>query len=496
MRLRTIAIVLACLPWAATAAPSWQNISAESGRRIELDRSTMKREGNSVEAQSRVTLDRDLVDSRTGSSYRIIEAVTRYDCSTRSARTIKRTYKPNEKESLREEDVPGVELPVRSGTLDDRVLREVCRPPKENQAELVEKANEAASKLKQANEAMLKQEMVKAPKSGMVKTADAKPAAATPSAAPAAETPSAPIPSIRPNLKAAMENAAPAAPGPASAAPSAPEKPAATPTKSINVPVGTTQTVRNSAPSPRPAPRPVLREAAAPAPEKIKLPKGHWEYEGEHGPEHWAKLDPRYRLCGSGTRQSPIDIRDGSKVDQEVIRFDYRPSGFRIVDNGHSVSVGVNDNSFSLTGKTYTLEDIHFHSPAEMLVDGQRFDMAIHLVHRAKDGSLAVVDVMLERGTEHPELQLLWNYMPMEKHKPQQPPGVLFNPSRLLPDYRNYYSFMGSLTTPPCTEGVLWLVMKKPVQVSDEQIRMFRRLYQHNARPVQPVGDRLIKDGR
>jgi carbonic anhydrase len=497
MRLMTIATVLASLAGTAVAAPSWQNISAESGRRIELDRSTLKREGNVVEAQSRVTLERELIDNRTGSPYRIIEAVTRYDCSTRSAHTIRRTLKVNDKETLREEEVSGAQLPVRSGTLDYRVLREVCRPPKESQPELAQKANEAASKLKQANDAMLKQETAAAPKSGVLKAVDTKPA--PPAAPPATEAAGAPIPSIRPNFKPNAEAAVPApAPAAAPAAPAAavtPPKPAAAP-KSINVPAGTTQIVRNNTPSTQPAPRPAAREPSPVRPEKVKMPKGYWSYDGDYGPAHWATLDPRYKLCGSGKRQSPIDIRDGNKVDQEIIRFDYRPSTFRIVDNGHSVSVGVSDNSFSLTGKSYTLEDIHFRSPAEMLIKGQRAEMSVHLVHRAKDGSLAVVAVMLEPGTEHPELQILWNYMPMEKNKPQQPPGVMFTPSRLLPDFRNYTSFMGSLTTPPCTEGVLWLVMQQPVQVSDAQIRMFRRLYTNNARPVQPIGDRLIKEGR
>lgn len=470
MRLMTLAIVLASLPWVAGAAPSWQNVSTESGRRIELDRSTMKRDGDVVEAQSRVTLDRDLVDARSGSPYRVIEAVTRYNCSTRSARTIRRTYKVNEKEGLREEEVTGVELPVRSGTLDDRVLREVCRPPRDNPQELATKANEAASKLKTANESLLK-----APKNGVVKAADA----GLPNAAP-------PIPTAK---------SASAKPGTAPAS-TPTTAPTAVPPKLVKVPPGTTQTVINNTPAKAP---PRVDRHVEPAParaEKVKHPKGHWDYEGDYGPAHWARIDPRYKLCGSGQRQSPIDIRDGLKVDQEVIRFDYQPSSFRIVDNGHTVSVGVSDNSFTLTGKTYTLEDIHFHSPSEMALNGQRYDMAVHLVHRAKDGSLAVVDVLLEKGTEHPELQRLWNYMPLEKNKPQQPPGVPFNPARLLPDFRNYTSFVGSLTTPPCTEGVLWLVMQKPMQVSEEQIRMFRRLYANNARPLQPVGDRLIKEGR
>lgn len=497
MRLMTTAIVLASLSWPAMAAPSWQNIFAESGRRIELDRSTMKREGNVVEAQSRVTLERALIDSRSGTPYRIIEAVTRYDCSTRSARTIKRTYKANEKDTLREEEVSGAELPVRSGTLDDRVLREVCRPPKETPVELAEKANEAATQLQKANEGMLKQELAKAQKPAPLKAVEVPPAADSSS--------NAAIPSIRPNLKAAAENP------PAKPVPPVAEKPPApipAPSKAlpaIRVNNGSTLAVRNNAPTPRQPTKPKPKPAADSREsymlelaerEKSKLLNTHWSYEGAGGPENWAKLDPRNTLCASGQRQSPIDIREGIKVDLESIRFDYRPSTFRIVDNGHTVSVAVGDSSFSLTGKTYELEEVHFHRPAEMRINGQRYDMSVHLVHRSLDGGLAVVALLLERGTEHPEIQTLWNHIPLEKNAPVQPPNSIVDPARLLPESRQYYTFMGSLTTPPCTEGVLWLVMKQPVQVSDEQIRIFTRLYRNNARPAQAVGDRLIKESR
>ena len=484
MRLMTVAIALAALPGIVAAAPSWQNISAEAGRRIELDRSTMKREGNVVVALSRVTLDRELTDSRSGAPYKIIEATTRYDCTSRSARTIKRIYRQTDKDTIREEDIAGAELPVRSGTLDDRVLREVCRPPKESPVELAQKANEATSKLQQANEAMLKKELAKAEAPTPMKTVET--------------TSSAPVPSIRPNLKAAMENAATKeAPVPAPSV----QKPVPT----INVPTGTTQTVRNNAPSPRPASRPAAKPAVPQGGYMLELvrpeqarpqPQVAWGYEGAGGPENWARIDPRNTLCASGQRQSPIDIRDGIKVDLEAIRFDYRPSTFRIVDNGHTVSVAVGDSTFSLTGKTYELEDIHFHRPAEMRVNGQRYDMSAHLVHRAHDGSLAVVALLLDRGTEHPEIQTLWNNLPLEKKTPVQPPKAIVDPAKLLPESRQYYTFMGSLTTPPCTEGVLWIVMKQPVQVSDEQIRIFNRLYRNNARPVQPAGDRLIKESR
>ena len=493
MRLMTIAIALASLPWIASAAPSWQNISSEAGRRIELDRSTLKRTGNVVEAQSRVTLDRELTDGKTGNPYKIIEATTRYDCATRSARTIKRIYRQTEKEALREEDIAGTELPVRSGTLDDRVLREVCRPPKESAGELAQKANEAAGQLQQANEALLKKELARTEGSPALKTSET----------------AAPIPSIRPNLKAAAEaNQSPGKPAAATekAPAAATEKPAAAralPT--INAPLGTTQLVRNNAPTPRSAPRPAAKPTPATGGYMLELVNPaqalsqgriEWGYEGAGGPENWARIDPRNQLCASGKRQSPIDIRDGIKVDLEPIRFDYRPSTFRIIDNGHTVSVNVGESRFSLTGKTYELEDIHFHRPSEMRVDGQRYEMSIHLVHRSLDGALAVVALLLERGTEHPEIQTLWNHLPLEKHSPVQPPKTAVNPARLLPESGQYYTFMGSLTTPPCTEGVTWIVMKQPVQVSDEQIRIFSRLYRNNARPLQAVGDRLIKESR
>jgi carbonic anhydrase len=151
MRLLIIAGLLALLPWTATAAPTWQVISSEPGKRIELDRTSLKREGNSVQAQGRVVLEKELIDGKSGAGYRVIEAITRYDCGTRSANTIKRIFKKNESDVIREEDIRGAELPVRSGTLDDKVLREVCRPGKQEAREAASKVNEAAGKLKEAN---------------------------------------------------------------------------------------------------------------------------------------------------------------------------------------------------------------------------------------------------------------------------------------------------------------------------------------------------------
>ena len=489
MRLLMIASLLAALPWAAAAAPTWQTISAEPGKRIELDRTSLKREGNFVQAQGRVVLEKELVDAKSGAPYRVIEAITRYDCTTRSANTIKRIFKKNDHDVVREEDIKGADLPVRTGTLDDKVLREVCRPPKEGAAEIAQKANEAAGQLKAANEAMLKKEMAKAEKPEAVKTSE------TPHGE--ASLKEGAIPSIRPNLKAAMEgtkeSAKEAAPTPPPAHAPAPVKEAAAP-KASTVVVHSTPA---SAPKPKRAPRSegyMLELAhAEPAMQHANI---HWDYDGAGAPENWSKLDPKNQVCALGERQSPIDIKDGIKVDLEPIKFNYRPSTFRIIDNGHTVQVEVGESSISLTGKTYELVQFHFHRPSEEKVNGQRFDMVAHLVHKADDGQLAVVAVLLERGTENAFIQTLLNNMPLEKNLPVAPPSTTVDLNTLLPTSRNYYTYMGSLTTPPCSEGVLWLVMKQPVQVSQDQINIFSRLYKNNARPIQPSGGRLIKEGR
>ena len=486
MRLLMIASLLAALPWAAAAAPTWQTISSEPGKRIELDRTSLKRDGTSVQAQGRVVLEKELVDGRSGAAYRVIEAITRYDCTTRSANTVKRIFKKNENDVIREEDIKGADLPVRTGTLDDKVLREVCRPPKDGAVEIAQKANEAAGQLKEANEAMLKKEMAKAEKPAMLKAADGGHGHGETSA----KEEHAAIPSIKPNLKAAMEgakeHAAPPAPPPAKE--SAPIKPS-------TVIVHTSS--HNPSPKPKKAPKSdgyMLELAHSEA--AIEHQHIHWDYEGAGGPENWSKLDEKNKACAIGNRQSPIDIKDGIKVDLEPIKFSYRPSTFRIVDNGHTVQVEVGDSSISLTGKTYELIQFHFHRPSEEKVNGQRFEMVAHLVHKADDGQLAVVAVLLERGTENAFIQSIWNNMPLEKNVPVAPPSATIDLNTLLPGSRNYYTYMGSLTTPPCSEGVLWLVMKQPVQVSPDQINIFSRLYKNNARPIQPSGGRLIKEGR
>jgi carbonic anhydrase len=238
-----------------------------------------------------------------------------------------------------------------------------------------------------------------------------------------------------------------------------------------------------------PAAAAALRAAPHAAPHAV-----HWDYTGSGAPEAWARLNPEFAKCSSGTRQSPIDIREGIRVELDPVQFDYRPSRFRVVDNGHTVQVNVGaGNSIEVMGRRYELVQFHFHRPSEERIEGRQFEMVVHLVHKDLDGRLAVVAVLLDRGPAQPVVQAVWNNLPLEKGDEVAARGLL-DVAELLPAQRSYFTYMGSLTTPPCSEGVLWMVMKQPQPVSAEQIGIFARLYPMNARPIQSAGGRLIKE--
>lgn len=219
-----------------------------------------------------------------------------------------------------------------------------------------------------------------------------------------------------------------------------------------------------------------------------------WSYEGETGPANWAKMNVDWAKCGAGKRQSPIDLRDGIKVDLEQIEFDYHPSSFRETDTGHTVEVTVEGGNFiTVANQTYELQSFHFHRPSEERINGKGTEMVIHLVHKGVDGSLAVVAVLIERGQPNPLIQTVWNNLPLEKQT-EMAPSIVIDPLAALPERREYFTYMGSLTTPPCTENVLWLVMKQKMTASPEQMALFSRLYPLNARPVQQAFGRMIKE--
>ena len=176
------------------------------------------------------------------------------------------------------------------------------------------------------------------------------------------------------------------------------------------------------------------------------------------------------------------------------MQFNYRPSNFRVIDNGHTVQVNVAvGNTIEVTGKRYELVQFHFHRPSEERINGKPFDMVVHLVHKGVEGKLAVIAVLLDRGSAQPVVQNVWNNLPLEKGDEVMAKGQI-DLMALLPTDRRYFTYMGSLTTPPCSEGVLWMVMKTPVEISAEQLSIFSRLYPMNARPIQSASGRIIKE--
>jgi carbonic anhydrase len=232
--------------------------------------------------------------------------------------------------------------------------------------------------------------------------------------------------------------------------------------------------------------------------EKSAKGKAHWGYTGAVGPDAWAKLSSEFATCGKGRRQSPIDLvdRDFSALNLEKVQFDYAPASFQVVHNGHTIEVRpAGANQIVARGKNYKLLQFHFHHPAEERFNGKGFALDAHFVHRAEDGELAVVTVLFEEGAANPELQRLWDYMPLDSNDSvRSGEGVTFNPVSMLPlDRAKYLQYIGSLTTPPCTEGVVWIVLRQPVSASAEQIALFRKMVGMNARPTQPVNGRLIK---
>lgn len=223
----------------------------------------------------------------------------------------------------------------------------------------------------------------------------------------------------------------------------------------------------------------------------------HWSYEGETSPEHWAELDKLFTTCSTGTAQSPINILQEKVKDEESlspIEVKYSPSKVSIINNGHTIQVNLKnqDNHIIIEGKMYTLQQFHFHLPSEHEVDGKHADMELHFVHKSDEGALAVVSVLITKGTESAELNKLWSLLPVEESEQETPIEGTFNLNKLLPTDLHSFRYQGSLTTPPCTEGVQWIVLENPVQWSGEQIGKFEAIFPHDNRPVQTLGVREI----
>jgi carbonic anhydrase len=230
--------------------------------------------------------------------------------------------------------------------------------------------------------------------------------------------------------------------------------------------------------------------------DKPEHPK--WSYSGALGPQHWPE---DYPDCGRKD-QSPIDIRTSQGANLPEIEFHYQPSPLFIENNVHTIQVdfpdtGASANTVTIGGEEYRLTQFHFHQPSEEKLQGRDQDMVVHLVHLRGEGvymRLDVVAVLLKGGAANSLIETLWQHIPKEvSHEPEKIPNVNIDPNELLPKNRGYYTYLGSLTTPPCTEIVTWYVLKSPTQLSAEQVETFKKYYSNNVRPVQPLDGRTIR---
>lgn len=206
-------------------------------------------------------------------------------------------------------------------------------------------------------------------------------------------------------------------------------------------------------------------------------------YFGDRGPEFWGTLDPAWAACGTGSEQSPIDFRRDKSSRRLPI--EYHETRGAIFNNGYTIEVETEgDNVLRLGDDDYEFVQFHFHTPSEHRVLGRGYDMELHLVHRSAAGALAVVGVFLRRGPSSGALGPIFDQLPADvdvHHELEEP----FNPAAFLPRSRVHYRLMGSLTTPPCSEGVRWIVLADPVSISDEHMARFNDIVRFNARPVQ-----------
>jgi carbonic anhydrase len=227
--------------------------------------------------------------------------------------------------------------------------------------------------------------------------------------------------------------------------------------------------------------------------------KTSWSYEGRRGPEHWGALDPSYAAC-DGKQQSPVDIRNAKPVTLPPLRFEFKNGALTTINNGYTaVRVDYprgNGNLLFVGSERYELTQFHFHHPSEEYVVGKPFDMGIHFMFQGSDGKVAGVAVLVKAGRPNATVQELWKYMPKVAGKDHTIPGVYVNPARLLPRDNSYYTYMGSITAPPCTEGVKWFVLKTPMEISRDQINAFAKLYPHDVRPPQPLNGRMVLESR
>lgn len=241
--------------------------------------------------------------------------------------------------------------------------------------------------------------------------------------------------------------------------------------------------------------------------------KTEWGYRGVLGPKHWGSLNPEFKLCSEGQRQSPINVTAPFKAEASPLEMDYQPAQMEIVEDGvtrveigetpllikegHGLQLNFSQERESETikidGDVYRLIQLHLHTPSENQLNNKNFPLEVHLVHQGSRGKLAVIGVLVEPGKANPLLQKMLDHFPKEKGAIHVLRREKTNPMDLIPQSQEYFGFDGSLTTPPCTENVRWLVMKHPITASTAQIRALQARTKPNARPIQARNAREIR---
>lgn len=221
----------------------------------------------------------------------------------------------------------------------------------------------------------------------------------------------------------------------------------------------------------------------------------HWGYSGHAGAAHWAEMDEGFKTCKLGKNQAPINIetRKVEKAALKPIEFAYTPSEGEVINNGHTIQINLPAaGTATIDGTEYPLLQFHFHAPSEERVNGKTYPMVAHLVHKNAEGKLAVIALLFKQGKENAALKPIFANLPSEEGS-KKALDAKITAVDFLPADQAYYAFIGSLTTPPCSEEVRWQVLKTPVELSASQIAAFKKLYKMNARPVQPLNGRVVQ---
>jgi len=237
---------------------------------------------------------------------------------------------------------------------------------------------------------------------------------------------------------------------------------------------------------------------------KVAAAKDHtadWGYLGVEGPSHWGMISKEYMACETGNRQSPINISTSHHNDHQLeqneldeLDFHYNTSQLHQVNNGHTIQIShVTGCHVNLNKRVYKLRQFHFHSPSEHHIEGKSFPMEMHLVHQDEADRVLVISVLMKTGATQSVLGKFWEWLPNQIGQEVSIPLEL-DLTEILPASSGHYTYTGSLTTPPCTEGIQWIVLKEPMQVSQEDVDQFVQIIGPNARPIQPLGERHIED--